>query len=186
MNIGIDIDDTITKTYETLIPIVAIKYGMNIDKLFKDKPSYKMLRGILPEYDTFIRENFTGIAKVLPLKDDVIEVLNQLRKQGHKLIFISARNYQEYEDPYKLSYEYLKSLNIPFDKLIVNAENKAKECVLENIDLFIDDNALHCKAVKNKGIKVIQMDTIFTENSKNLDRAYGWQDVYKKIQEMFS
>ena len=43
MNIGIDIDDTITDTYETLIPMVAISYGINIDKFMKKLPSYKEL-----------------------------------------------------------------------------------------------------------------------------------------------
>ena len=33
MNIGIDIDDTITYSYETLLPIVSVKYGVNINKL---------------------------------------------------------------------------------------------------------------------------------------------------------
>ena len=43
MNIGIDIDDTMTCTYETIIPIIAIKYKKNLDKLLNQKYSYKMI-----------------------------------------------------------------------------------------------------------------------------------------------
>ena len=31
MNIGIDIDDTITYTYETMLPIIAIKYKVDME-----------------------------------------------------------------------------------------------------------------------------------------------------------
>ena len=33
LNIGIDIDDTITDTYYNLLPIIAIKYKMDLSKI---------------------------------------------------------------------------------------------------------------------------------------------------------
>jgi len=186
MNIGIDIDDTITNTYETLIPMIAISYGMNIDKLFEKLPTYKELRGTLPDYNKFIRDNFSKMAKMVPLKVGAVDVINKLREQGHRIIFISARNNNEYDDPYKLSYDFLTANGIQFDKLIVNAPNKAKECVLENIDLFIDDNTKNCKAVKDKGIATLQMDTSFSKGSKNLRKVKDWQEIYKIVQEMYA
>ena len=186
MNIGIDIDDTITNTYETLIPMIAISYGMNMDKLLAKVPSYKQLRGTLPNYRDFMHKNYNKMAKIVPLKVGAVDIINKLREQGHKIIFISARNNDEYSDPYQISYDYLTSNGIQFDKLIVNAPNKAKECVLENIDLFIDDSTMNCKAVKNKGIATLQMDTTFNRNSKELRRVNDWQEVYRIVQEMYS
>ena len=68
MNIGIDIDDTITKTYETLIPMVAISYGMNIDKLFEKVPTYKVrsYRQIM---------NLQNPGKILKLMESIVENL---------------------------------------------------------------------------------------------------------------
>ena len=186
MNIGIDIDDTITYTYETLLSIVSVKYGMSIHKLFTQKPSYKMLHKTLPNYDEFAIANFSRMAKMAPLRDDVIEVLQKLRDEGHKIIFITARNYEEYPDPYALSYDYLTRKGVPFDKLVVNAKDKAKECILQGIDLFIDDNAKNCKAVQNRGITTIQMGTDFTDISKGLERINSWKDIYKRINEIYS
>lgn len=186
MNIGIDIDDTITYTYETLLPIIAMKYGMSIEKLFKQKPTYKMLYDTLPNYDDFISNHFTAMAKVVPLRDGVVSVLSRLKEQGHKIIFISARNYDEYKEPYQLSYDYLKVQGIPFDKLIVNAKDKARECIMQGIDLFIDDNTKNCKAVKNSGIPTIQFGTMFTQEVKGLNRVNSWEEVYNKVQEMYA
>ena len=140
MNIGIDIDDTITYTYETLLPMVAVKYGMNLNKLKMQKPSYAMLRNILPDYDDFVAEHLPIVAKIVPLREGVIEVLTKLREQGHKIIFITARNHNEFKNPYKISYDFLEVNNIPYDKLLVNISDKAQQCVAEEIDLFIDDN----------------------------------------------
>ena len=185
MNIGIDIDDTITYTYETLLPMVSIKYGMSMSKLMSQKPSYKMLHNTLPDYGNFALTHFPKMAKIAPLRENVVEILNKLKKDGHKIIFITARNYEEYPDPYKTSIEYLKRNGVPFDKLIVNAKDKVKECLLEKIDVFIDDNGQICKAVQNRGITTIQMANDFTEVSKGLERLNTWDEIYKKICEIY-
>ena len=184
MNIGIDIDDTITHTYETLLPMVAIKYGMNLKKLQLQKPSYAMLRNMLPNYETFASESLPVVAKIVPLRDDVIDVLTKLREQGHKIIFMTARNNVEYKDPYKISHEFLEVNGVPYDKLLVNIEDKAQQCIVENIDLFIDDNNDNCRLVHKTGIETWQFGTIFTQKIKGIDRVDSWNEVYNRIQEM--
>lgn len=184
LNIGIDIDDTITCTYQTLLPMLAVEYGLNINKLFKQKPTYKMLSKIIPNYDLFVKNKFSTMAKIVPLRDGVVEVLKKLREEGHKIIFITARTYEEYDDPFKISYEYLDSNNVQYDKLIVNVTDKAKCCIEEKIDLFIDDSTNHCKMVQKSGITTYQFDTIFTKNVKELKRVKTWYEVYNIVQNM--
>lgn len=182
MNIGIDIDDTITETYSVLIPMIALKYGMDLNKLLVQKPNYSSLYNLAPEYPELLQD----IARVVPLKTGVVEVLQKLREQGHKIIFISARNREEYDDPYSTSYNYLVNNGVPFDKLITNCSDKGNQCIVENIDLFIDDSTMNCKAVQKKGIKVWQFDAKFTVPSKDLERVNSWEDIYKKIEEMYA
>lgn len=186
MNIGIDIDDTITYTYETLLPIINMKYGMRFDKLLKQNPSYRMLHNVLPDFKSFAIDNYSAMAKIVPVRDGAVEVLNKLKEQGHKIIFITARNNIEYNDPYEISYNYLKVNNIPFDKLVVNVSDKAKECILQDIDLYIDDNTRNCKAVKSKGIETLQFGTIFTPENKHLKRVNSWEEVYNTVQRMYA
>lgn len=186
MNIGIDIDDTITNTYSVLIPMIAIKYGMDINKMLSQKPTYKFLEKTLHNYDLVKPDIFPAMAKVVPLKDGVVDVLNKLRNQGHKIIFITARNKKEYGDPYEISMEYLKMNNVPFDKLIVDCHDKGNECVVNGIDLFIDDSTNNCKCVKSKGISTIQFDAPFNQNQNNFKRVTNWNEVYDIVQEMYS
>ncbi len=184
MNIGIDIDDTITYTYETLLPMVAVKYGMSLTKLKEQRPSYKMMKNSFPNYDKFAQESLPIAAKLTPVRDGAIEVIRKLREQGHNIIFITARNKEEFKDPHKISYDFLNANNIPYDKLLVNIQDKAKQCIIEGIDLFIDDNNDHCRAVHKTGIETIQFGTIFTSKIKGINRVESWEEIYIVVQEM--
>ncbi len=186
MNIAIDIDDTITETYETMVSMIGIAYGMNIDKILKTTPSYNMLKKTLTNFQDFASKNFTTMATVAPLKKDVVKVLNKLKEDGHRIIIISARNYDEYSDPYQVSYEYLKRNNVPFDKLIINAKDKSKQCILENVDVFIDDDTSNCRSVERTGIRTFQFSTVFNKSVKSLDKVESWDDAYNKICEIYA
>ncbi len=184
MNIGIDIDDTMTDSYETLVPLIGIAYKMNIDKIFKEAPTYNALKKTLANYDDFVFKNFTTMATIAPLKKDVVNVLKKLKEDGHRIIIITGRNNDEYPDPYQISFDYLKRNHVPYDKLIVNARDKAKQCILENIDVFIDDNTQICRSVAKTGIRTFQYLTLFNKNVKSTEKVSSWEDIYKKICEI--
>lgn len=178
MNIGIDIDDTIVNTYETLLKLISMKYGYDYNKFINKKMNYTEIYNSLNNFNKVNKDLFSIMVKSVKLKDNVIEVLNKLKKDGHKIIFITARNYGDYDDPYGVTLEYLNKNNIPYDKIIVNMEKKDKVCIDEKIDLFIDDNTKHCRDVSNVGIKTLQFDALFNENINEFPKVYSWNQVY--------
>ena len=184
--IGVDIDDTITDTYYNLLPVVAIKYGLDLEKLYKKKYTYGKLHKVLPDYMDFCKEHSESIVKIVPLKDDVVKIFNKLKEDGHKIIFITARDYNEYSNPYKLCYDYLNSNGVKYDRIIVGAKDKAKECINENVDLFIDDNTKNCLMVSASGIPTLQYHNEFTTCAKNVKRVYNWKEIYNYICNMSS
>ncbi len=183
MNIAIDIDDTITNTYETMVPMIALFYDKDLNKLLHNKPSYKELYA-LPRFKEFSDQCYETIASIAPLKNGVVDILQRLKNEGHKIIFITSRNNQEFKNPYQTCYDYLTKNQIPFDKLIVNASNKAEICLKEHIDLFIDDSTKHCQAVSKKGITTLQFNSVFENNSK-LNKVTTWEEVYHQVQNMY-
>ena len=90
MNIAVDVDDTITDTYEYILPLVAVNYNLDLKKLWSNKPSYKELYNMLPDYDKFIKRNYHVLANIVPVKEDAIKVLKKLRSEGHKIIIITS------------------------------------------------------------------------------------------------
>ena len=182
MRIGIDIDDTITYTYEMLLPMVAVRYGISLSKLYEELPTYKKLNATLPDYAHFASESLPVAAKLTPIRDGALEIITKLKEEGHEIIFITARNHEEFVEPYKISFDFLKVNKVPYDKLLVNIKRKDKQCLMEKIDLFIDDNNDNCRAVHKAGVETLQFGTLFTKKLKNIERVESWQDVYSFVQ----
>ena len=181
MRIGIDIDDTITNTWEDFMPILSETYHIPIDEIKYGPAYYDAVKELvtLEEYLAMSKESEHILFKV-KLKPDVIDVLNRLKQDGHNLIFITARG-AEYSDPYERTKEYLDNHNVPYDKIIVRAFQKGQVCQEEKIDLFIDDNIINCQNVKQVGIDVLLMEALFNKKDKEFTHVENWNQVYEYI-----
>ena len=182
MRIGIDIDDTITNTWEYLMPIFSKKFNISMEKI-KDLPPYYGAIKDLISVEDFIKlmREYEYIVKEVPLKENVREVITKLKEQGHTIIFITARSNNSYRDPYLISKEYLDKNLIPYDKIIVNAREKGIVCKEEKIDLFIDDNLKNCIDVSNQGIEVLMFDACYNLFDKEFTHMNNWKQVYEYI-----
>ena len=184
MKIGIDIDDTITDTWEYIIPIYSKIFNKSIDEIKKGEPYFYSIEdtGIsLASYFKMLNPYFEKIIPNVPLKKDAKEVINKLHSEGHQIIFITARG-KMYHDEYKISADYLKKHNIYYDKLITNSQAKDKTCQEEQIDLFIDDNIKHCQSVSNIGKEVLMFENYYNKDYSNVKHVKTWKEIYEYIQ----
>ena len=149
MRIGIDIDNTLTNVQEELNEAAynyAIKLGKEIDtSVIKEdinnngsfyKENFKFS---YDELKYFLKEIMEEIVNKAEPRDNAVNVIRNLRKEGHEIYIITARDKEFHDDPYMLSKKWLDKNKIEYDKLIVNARKKAHVCKQEDIDLFIDD-----------------------------------------------
>lgn len=184
MRIGIDIDDTITNTWEDILPFYSLLFDVPIDKLKKSTPYYSSLdnKYSLDEYFKLVQPIYDNISPRVSLKKDVVKVLNDLHKRGHKIIFITSRG-AGYTNAYKLTKDYLDRHGIVYDKLLVGANrDKSKVCLDEKIDLFIDDSYKHCVSVSNKGIRVLMAYNYYNKDAE-FEHLNDWNDIYKYIED---
>lgn len=183
MRIGIDIDDTITNTWNDIIPYYSREFGVPIEVLKKSKPYYESVKDLCTreEYFERIKPIYNNVAPMVSLKEDVCEVLNDLRSKGHTITFISSRG-EGYTDAYNLTKEYLNKMGVPYDRLIVGASrNKDYLCVSEKIDLFIDDSYKHCVNASKLGVRVLMSETDYNKECLEFPRLKKWKDIYKFI-----
>ena len=117
MIIGIDIDDTLTDIRDE-VGAEALKYAKSLNKEIDEKKvvwdknnngsSFKERYNL--NYDELlyffgnIQEKITKKAKP---REDVVEVLKNLRKDGHKIYIVTARDSEFHHDPYGLSKTWL-------------------------------------------------------------------------------
>lgn len=193
MIIGIDIDNTLTNVQEELNEVAynyAIKLGKKIDSsvisedinnngsFYKEKFkfSYEKLKFFLKN----IQEEIINKAKP---RLGVIDTIKEIKQKGHKIYIVTAKTSEFHDDPYMLSKSWLDKNNIEYDKLIVNARQKAPVCVQENIDLFIDDQLNNCIEISNIGTNTIRISND-KQQYENIVTLKNWNEIYKYIAEM--
>lgn len=189
MRIGIDMDDTITDTWNYMLEDVSKEFNIELSMLKEKKNAYAKLLtddfGIsLDEYYQKMRPVYQRHVLNLPLQKEADKYINKLHDEGNEIYFITARETLFYNDPYGLSKEYLTKNNIYFDKLITDAKNKEKTCEEYNIDILIDDRYTTIEKVINNGKKAIIFDTNWNRNYNKSPRAHNWQEVYNYIKSL--
>lgn len=191
MIIGIDIDDTITDTYEVMINY-AQKYTIDVLKrepILKDGNcnthfyTQYLLDWKEGEDLGFLKGYYEKILNEVKPKTLAVEYLKKLHDEGNKIVLITARWVTDEFDVVEATQNWIKRNNIPCDKLIVNAENKLIAAKQENIDIFIDDSFKNCKMVSEGGIKTYLMDTRTNKGliDENIERVYSWPHLYMKL-----
>ncbi len=193
MNIGIDIDDTISNTHDILFSY-AEKY--TIDELNKKikGPENKMISAngdcqrfhgwTDKETANFWDEWFETVIKEVTPKKFAKEVIEKLRNEGHKIYIITARYHMDTCNVEQITKNWLKDNEIEYDEIIFNAEDKVNALKNNNIDLFIDDKAENCKLSSEAGIKTYIMNSV--ENQEyiipDVKRVYTWVHVEQEIE----
>lgn len=188
MRIGIDIDDTLSYTNESLINN-AIEYDKKFvkGKGFQNKNKYNFTEMFYWNEKTarkFIKWYGKECISDVPVREDASKITNLLHDEGNEIIIITYRQHRTAFDMYELTKQWLDKNNIYYDKLIINSGPKGIVCKEENIDLFIDDSYEHCKDAYYNDIKhVLLMNSKYTEDLNDFPRVYNWNDIYKYIKE---
>ncbi len=182
MRIGVDIDDTITNSWECFIPYYAKMFNIDENTLHKSTPYYYSIKPTisLDEYFERILPIYDEVIPKVTLKENVKEVIDKLYELGHEVIFITARG-RGHTDPYSVSKDYLDKHKIKYEKLIVNSGDKSKVCQKEKIDLFIDDSVKHCKATSKLGIEVLMFDAYYNRDCQEFKHVKSWNEIYEYI-----
>lgn len=160
MRIGIDLDGVIFdsekefRIYSELYDVIELKGNNIIDnKTPKFQDRYNWSQDIITDFWNKHVERIIRESKLMPGAKEVLELL---KAEGHSLIIISARGFEN-ESIIKISEETLERNGILklIDKSYYSVENKLDVCKSESIDLMIDDFYSICKQISNNKIRVL-------------------------------
>ena len=179
ITIGIDIDDTITNSYNKIIDYTCNYYNYDKDYVLNNKLTYDFFvnNESFPNYEEFVFNNYEKILYDVELKDNAKEAVDFLHNNGYKIVFITARSDKEYKDPYKYTIDYLKRNNIYYDEVYTNILDKGIFCREHNISLFIDDSINNCTKVNNEGIYTLLFTNIYNEHCNSFDRLNNYGEL---------
>lgn len=172
MKIGIDMDDTICSTSETITEYqnkFIKEKNINIDTLWNNN-KYK---------EEFLNKYLKDIYMKVKIKDNCIKVLNELSK-NHELYIITARTKNYVNNIIDVIEIYLEKNNIKVDGIFINGKDKVDICIKNKIDVMIDDSYYNYDKLISNGIVAILFDeNNYYSNIKN--RINNWEEISKII-----
>lgn len=166
MNIGIDIDDTMTETTKLAN---AILYSDYKDLAITD---YHELSK--KDFTEFCKLHIIEIQKYMILKDGVVETLKSWKNKGYKIYIITARGSKGMDFLIPITLEFLKNNNIPYDEILFKQERKGNACNSKNIDVFIDDKEVVLDEVKKKNPNIRTIRFLNKNETSKHESVRSW------------
>lgn len=190
MNIGIDIDDTITKTSEET-DTWAKEYTENV---LKRKFELKEIEILDPMWAKHLygwneEENkkfwdiyYEKIMENVKPKEYALEVINKLSKENN-IIIITARWDRENGIISKITEEWLERYGLNYEKLFIGYKDKRNIVKENNIELFIDDSFKTCKQISEMNVRTLIMNSRINKDmeDENMERVFSWKEIEEKI-----
>ena len=182
MNIGFDIDETLTNS-EKYIKDLCLGY------IKKNNLPHKMINPNAQSASDMFDWSFEEFCKFwddygfvyenfVPAKNESSKVLKDLKNAGHKIFIVTSRFTQ---NTFERSKNWLTKNNIPFDFLAVNVRDKAQYCLDNNIKLFVDDSLKVYYSLKQSGINVLMIDGYTNREVNDIQKIYSLEEVKKYL-----
>lgn len=193
MRIGIDIDNVISSFDNSLLK-EYIKHDKTLRNtgIINENADYirhGMFDWTLEEEKTFYDENIERIAQELKPIYNAKKYIDKLKEDGNEIYIITGRNNGDYKNPYDITVNWLNKHQIYYDKLIFtnayNKQEKAEECIKNNIEIMIEDSTSTAINIKEAGIRVLFMKTRFNQNNQELETVSTWKEIYSKIAQTY-
>ena len=186
MKIGIDIDDTVSKTNERLIE-EALKYDREYvkGKGFKDPEAYsfmEMFYWSVVDVDNFLKRFRKGTAFYeLEEKEEAPLYISKLYDEGNEIYFITRR--QNTMKMKSMTKKWLKKKGFKYNKIFMEIRNKGEFCHNLDIDIFIDNDEKNVYEALEYKIDSLLMATKYNEDVEDLRKVHNWKEIYDYIKE---
>ncbi len=192
MNIGIDIDNTITYTRETICDYARIFAAENNLTSNMDLNHYSLEKSLNWDAKTiagFLSAYLKDIYQHVQVKPYALDVIKELHRY-HSIILITSRNQRD-QAIKATTLEWLSRHQLAYDRLVMNNTanmhhfSKLAACQEHNIDVMIEDH--HDLSLElSEIIPVVMFDYPYNVHLKvnNITRVSSWLEVKKAIAAM--
>ena len=174
MNIGIDIDDTLTNTKE-LQTIYWKEYITNHpnNDYTEELPTNINQFGI-PYIQAFWDTYREELSFIPSFKENASKCLKMLKEAGFNIYIVTSRQKHRYNDLENRIIKQFKENNIYFDYIITDSLDKGKTLKDNNIDILIDDSIEHIESA----YKYNKIGIHFSNNSPYKYHTNNWLELY--------
>lgn len=193
MKIGIDIDDTISSTFEIIFPY-AQKFDIeelgnkgNVQNYGKIE-NHHYIESMYPhwkreELELFWTKYFKKAILEAETKPYAVEIIQKLQEEGNEIFLVTSRYEENNFETEKSTKKWLTEHHIDTNHLLMNIQDKGKICKELQLDVLIDDSIHHCKSAQKVGTRAFLMTSIMNQGVEvpELERVYSWIQIYDKL-----
>ena len=190
MNIGIDIDGVLSDNHNFCLEYGS-KYCNEIGKYKIEDINSEDTTEIFKWGEDVAHDFWNKYRMTLVYQETrnfADEVIKELRKMGHKIFIITAR--QNYDEWYpkeaqshieEITKNWLSENGIIYDEIIFST-NKNRDCLENDIKVMIEDHVQNLESIDEKVIKYIY-DNPYNRGIEivNSKRVYSWYDILQKL-----
>lgn len=189
MNIGLDLDGVLFDSEAGLIASATL-YNYEINKNLIDPNSLiaeERYDWSAEEVQEYLDRYLIKTEETSPLMSCAKEVVEKLRKNGHKIYIITSRGHVS-NDEIKATKKALKREKLKFDGIYFSEYDKTNRCKELKIDIMIDDFYNNVINLAKSGIKCLYYHNLVNKpiKHKNVIEVKNWGDIYIKINEILN
>lgn len=181
MVIAIDLDGVVFdtedyfRTYSQLYDINTVNNGLIDSSEMDVHKRYGWDNSIA---DKFYNEYTELVLNKAPIRPGAKYVIDQLKKQGHRLVCITLRGYYR-QCEIDVTEKRLKQEGIEFDKIYYKEHHKLETCLCEKVDYMIEDNAKNILSLVNGGIKCLHFRGVGLKkvDDPNVTEVQNWAQI---------
>ena len=177
MNIGIDIDNTLTNSSKTFN-----KYLKDYCRKHHLKRYSKEKRVSDEHFLKFLDDYGQVLYSQMKLKKNAKKVLTKWKEKNYKIYFITARHESTCLNVEKYTKDFLKNNDITYDDILFVLNNKYIASKDLKLDIYIDDYEKELGNFKDKNTLLIK----FVKNKKyasNYLKVKSWKELEKIVEE---
>src|SRR3989344_9067746 len=185
MIISLDLDRVLARFVSEFAQWLNSKHNLVIDsktmRSFEEELKTDK-RGVDKKIFEFYQKK--GINGIKPVSGS-IEGVNELIKQGNRLIVLTSRSKLVEKETKEWLSRYFPDLK---EFIITDYENNGRKhdyCEKLKVDCHIDDFPKHAKSIADKNIKVILLNQPWNlhedANHPNIERAKDWNEIVEKL-----
>jgi uncharacterized HAD superfamily protein len=194
VNIGIDIDNTITRTSEMIIKYAGMYGKENNLPTQLDLRQYFLedsLNWSKENTENFLNTCLIDIYKRVAPKENAVEVIKELHKTNY-ITLVTSRN-KQFQSLTETTLTWLDENKIEYDNLVMNNTDnmhhfsKLAVCLENNVDVMIEDH--HDLAYElSERIPVLMFDYPYNAHmaADNIIRITNWKQVPTLIEKLVS
>jgi uncharacterized HAD superfamily protein len=185
MNIGIDIDGTIKQTQKAAVEVFNRHLNQNVKVEDLREFYLENVYGLTVEEG---RKWWTRLeAEIYTLGvplDNAAEALNEMKKEGHRIYFITAR--PDTPELFEITKKWLKDYGFPFDgtNLHMGSMDKGKVARSLEVTLFFEDAPEHLERLIQAGIRTVIVDAVYNREVESLARIHNWEEGLELVRKL--